>query len=299
LGVHTGNFSAGLNWDYNHQDEWLIARNIYVNGDLTFWSYAVQGSLHQDHYYVKLSTDQGATWNVLMDLSSLPPYPSSNGVNAWNTPYHADLSMYDGQTVDIAWHAVDGDGNGLWFPWAIDDCSIGADDHLQGTPAIERHRERTNRSLREVIGYDVYRKSTGATNFVKINPVPVTDTTLLDEGLPVGQYYYFVQALFSECERASNSDTIMVDHVTGVDAFADGSVSVFPNPAFRHVTVTSASAMQEVCLYGPAGNTLFCRVPSEKKKFIIDTGDLSPGLYTLRVLIDRGVTVKKICVQRD
>ena len=61
LGVHSGNYSAGLNWDYNHQDEWLIAHDIYVNGDLTFWSYAFQGSLHQDHYFVKVSVDHGAT----------------------------------------------------------------------------------------------------------------------------------------------------------------------------------------------------------------------------------------------
>ena len=74
-GAHGGNWSACVTWDYNHQDEWLIAGDIFVDGDLTFWSHAFQGSLHQDHYYVKASADGGVTWDVLLDLSAMPPYP--------------------------------------------------------------------------------------------------------------------------------------------------------------------------------------------------------------------------------
>ena len=60
-GVHSGNYSTGVSWDYYHQDEWLIAQGIEVTGALQFWSYAFQGSVHLDHYYVKVSVDNGST----------------------------------------------------------------------------------------------------------------------------------------------------------------------------------------------------------------------------------------------
>jgi len=140
LGVHSGNYSAGLNWDYSHQDEWLIIRDVNVTGNLTFWSHAYQGSIHNDHYKVELSPDGGTTWELLLDMTNLPVYPSFNGYNQWETPYEIDMTPYLGQTVDIAWHAVDGDGQGLWYSWAIDDCFIGTD-------------------LISPASYDIYRKS--------------------------------------------------------------------------------------------------------------------------------------------
>ncbi|MEI6436662.1 MAG: choice-of-anchor J domain-containing protein, partial [Bacteroidota bacterium] len=231
IGVHSGYFSAGLNWDYNHQDEWLIAENVYVNGDLTFWSYAFQGSSHLDHYYVKVSTDQGASWNVALDLSALPTYPGTNGFNDWETPYHIDLSAYTGETIDIAWHAVDGDGNGLWYPWAIDDCSIGMGDMVypgtsKNVPSIKK-----NAGLGEFIGYDVYRQTNIQNDFTLINPSPVSDTIYIDSVAQPGQYSYFIQSRFSECEYVSNSDTILIDVITGMNMQESAKILVFPNPA--------------------------------------------------------------------
>jgi hypothetical protein len=280
-GAHSGNFSAGLNWDYNHQDEWLIAHNIFVNGDLTFWSYAFQGSLHQDHYYLKVSPDQGATWDVLMDMSALPPYPGTTGVNAWTTPYHVDLSMYDGETVDIAWHAVDGDGNGLWYPWAIDDCSIGADD--QG---------------RQIIGYDIYRKGSGTNFFSKVNTDMVTDTVWYDTGLPLGQYRYFVQAQFNECANASNSDTIMVDVITGMHELNSSKISVFPNPVTDHLTITSSTELGEIRLYEASGRMVGNWFPGKKNKLTITANALHEGLYLLMVCVNHEVRNFKICVRK-
>lgn len=278
-GVHNGSFSAGLSWDYNHQDEWLIAKNIYVNGDLTFWSYAFQGSLHQDHYYIKVSPDQGTTWNVLLDMSALPPYPGPGGINEWITPYHVDLSMYDGETVDIAWHAVDGDGNGLWYPWAIDDCSIGADDHQ-----------------RPVTGYDIYRKDYGGSGFSKINTVSVTDTVWVDEDLPPGGYQYFIQTQFGECENVINSDTVMVDVITGLDVHNLSEISVFPNPVFDHVTVKSNLELGEIILFEASGRIAGTWHPEGKNTMTLYLKDLTPGIYMLMVRFGTGMKTVKICV---
>ncbi len=281
-GVHHGSYSASLNWDYNHQDEWLIAHDIYVNGDLTFWSYAFQGSTHLDHYYIMASSDNGITWNILMDLSALPAYPSANGINAWETPYHVDLSMYDGETVDLAWRAVDGDGNGLWYPWAIDDCSIGADDR----PEV-------------VTGYDIFRKHAGGGGFVKVNMEPVTDTTWTDTGLIAGLYYYYVQVQFDECSSSTPSDTVTVDVITGTGRTPEGDLRIFPNPAVNRLIVRSFSPVREVVLSDVAGRPVETWVTGSAGQVVLDVAHLPRGFYLLRVRTDKGVMTGKICLKSD
>jgi len=299
MGVHTGSYAAGLNWDYNHQDEWLIAGNIFINGDLTFWSYAFQGSTHLDHYYIMVSPDHGSTWQVLLDLSALPPYPGPSGLNAWNTPYHVDLYQFEGETVDIAWRGVDGDGNGLWYPWAIDDCSIGADDHavkLVPKPAVKPHYKAINKPGSALLGYDIYRKNTGTGGFVKLNGDPVTDTSWLDEGVSNGHYSYFIQTQFAECENASNSDTILVDVITGREENMLSGLSVFPNPAFERLTIKSGTSLDEISLYDPTGKLAGSWSPEGAKEVSINISHLRQGLYVLHVRSGKSLRTFKICL---
>jgi hypothetical protein len=225
---------------------------------------------------VKVSPDQGATWDVLLDLSALPPYPGAAGVNAWNTPYHVDLSMYEGETVDIAWHAVDGDGNGLWYPWAIDDCTIGADDGFNmGSVDLPV----------PLVGYDIYRKSPGSGAFVKINTDVVNDTTWLDPSLPLGQYRYFVQSRFSECANATNSDTVMVDIITGIESLDASQISIYPNPASGYVTITSHDELGRVELYDTSGSLKGTWISDTPHSLTIDTHALPEGLYLISLHI--------------
>ncbi|HPL23479.1 MAG TPA: carboxypeptidase regulatory-like domain-containing protein [Candidatus Cloacimonadota bacterium] len=119
---HSGSYQAGLFWDYAHQDEWLMTPQFICPpaSSLTFWSYVYLGSTHGDHYYVKVSTDNGSTWTVLWDASAL-----SGGWNYYTTPIVVDLNSYAGQEIKIAWQAIDGDGGGLWYIWCLDDIDVG------------------------------------------------------------------------------------------------------------------------------------------------------------------------------
>jgi hypothetical protein len=118
-----GTKQAGLWWSYEHQDEWLITPsfNCPPSAYLNFDSYVFYGSVNGDHYYVKISTDNGATWNVLWDASTL-----MGGWNYYTSPINIDLSIYEGMQLKIAWHADDPVTNdGLWYVWFIDDVYIG------------------------------------------------------------------------------------------------------------------------------------------------------------------------------
>ena len=127
--VHSGNYSAGLWWSLEHQDEWLISPEIFVSDStmLSFWTYGYQGSTHGDHYYVKVSTDGGTTWDIVFDLSNL-----SGGWNEWAFPYEINLSQYHGQNVNLAWHAYG--SNGIWHTWIIDDITVETLDWLTVEP---------------------------------------------------------------------------------------------------------------------------------------------------------------------
>ena len=144
---HSGTYSAGFWWSLEHQDEWLITPGITLTGSaydiyyLNFWTYGWEGSIYDDHYYVKVSTDGGSNWDILLDLSDL----TLGDWNAWDYPYEIDLSAYADETINIAWHAIDcndpGNPNypGMWYIWLIDDIEVGYVDlaaHDTGVTSI-------------------------------------------------------------------------------------------------------------------------------------------------------------------
>lgn len=118
-----GNNQSGLWWSYEHQDEWLLTPsfNCPPSAYLNFDSYVFLGSDSGDHYYVKLSTDNGNSWTVLWDASA-----QTGGWNYYDAPINIDLSLYEGMQLKIAWQADDPATNdGIWYVWFIDNIYIG------------------------------------------------------------------------------------------------------------------------------------------------------------------------------
>lgn len=118
-----GSNQAGLWWSYEHQDEWLMTPsfNCPPGAYLKFDTYSHYGSTNDDHYYVKVSTNGGSTWDILWDASTLPASD-----NFYSFPVTVDLASYSGLPIKLAFHAVDPPTNdGLWYVWFIDNIYIG------------------------------------------------------------------------------------------------------------------------------------------------------------------------------
>ncbi len=277
LGAHTGNYSAGILWDYTHQDEWLIARNISVTGNLTFWSNGFQGSTYNDHYYVKISPDGGNTWDVVMDMSALPQYPSFNGYNQWETPYVIDMTLFTGQIVDIAWHAIDGDGQGLWYSWAIDDCSIGAD-------------------ALSLPSYEIYRRNGTTGNFNLINPLPLTDTSYLDPDLPLGLYFYYVLAVNNVCSQSLPSDTIAVDVITSLDNPEAGRLKIFPIPARDYIRIQSEAAIKRITLFDMTGRAIMEISDCNQVEIELSVSDITSGLFLMQIFTTNSTVIQLVSI---
>ncbi|MEI8005478.1 MAG: choice-of-anchor J domain-containing protein [Bacteroidota bacterium] len=283
MGVHSGNYCAGLFWDYYHQDEWIIARNIYIDGNLHFWSFAYQGSAHNDHYYVQVSTDHGQSWVTMMDMSALPPFPGTGGYNHWQQPYVVDMSAFLGDAVDIAWHAVDGNNQGLWYYWGIDDCSIGSKKiHLKSGADY----------------YDVYRSEGTAGNYSKINQAPVYDTSYVDPNLPVGQYHYYVQIVNPDCTESLPSDTVMVDVMTSVPGNHSAGIRVYPNPTTGRIMVRSVQPVDRLTVTDLPGKVVMDMVRRNETETMLDLSGLSQGLYILKVFSGSSCSTVKISLTK-
>ena len=282
VGVHSGNYSAGLYWDYYRQDEWIIARNIYVNGNLKFWSLAYQGSAHGDHYYVQVSTDHGQSWVSLLDMSTLPPYAGVGGYNHWQEPYVVDMSSFLGDVVDIGWHAVDGNGQGLWYYWAIDDCTVGSKKLWlnQSEPY-----------------YDVYRNDGIGNTFSKVNSQPVSDTIYTDADLPEGLYKYYVQIVNPVCAQSLPSDTVVIDVVTSVPQInRDALIIVYPNPAFDWIDVKSGTPVTRLTMLDIMGKLIMDIQVREESEIKINLPGLPKGLYVLKIFSEKTFYTTKVAI---
>ncbi|MDZ4182746.1 MAG: carboxypeptidase regulatory-like domain-containing protein [Candidatus Cloacimonadaceae bacterium] len=226
-----GQYQAGLWWSYQHQDEWLISPLINCPPEalLGFDTYAYYGSVIGDHYYVKISVDNGNSWTVLWDASAL-----SGGWNMYDTPVSISLAQYAGLQIRLAWHAEDSiDDAGLWYVWFIDNIYLGnasgrmwlTIDKFERGNALDRNVKgrseapipgfsRSGRdnpilksSLSEVqaraqLGYRVYRLSEGQEqapgSWISLAELDLSQLCYVDQNwndLPDGRYRWAVRAL--------------------------------------------------------------------------------------------------------
>nr|MBC8527624.1 carboxypeptidase regulatory-like domain-containing protein [Candidatus Cloacimonadota bacterium] len=214
--VYEGTYSAGCWWDYGHQDEWLITPEFGVDGSSTleFWSYAYQGSTYGDHYYVRASTDGGATWSpddILLDMSAL-----TGGWNYYVTPYIIDLSAYAGEMIKLAWHAEDPpDNDGMWWAWLIDAISVTVEGELitfgssdltherHGAPVVAKVNNTPTRDGTPVEPrvirdrdfmdmYNLYRGEVSGGPYPEMIQEMYEGTEYLDTDVALGEIWYYV-----------------------------------------------------------------------------------------------------------
>ncbi len=106
----------------SHQDEWLIVRPGAGAAYMEFWYFLHPELLEvggyrdfPDHYYVNISYDNGETWEELWD--------GRWDMGAYEGVQQASLFLGDETDEDtlVAFHAVSGEEESLYFLWSVDD----------------------------------------------------------------------------------------------------------------------------------------------------------------------------------
>ncbi|MDD3104086.1 MAG: carboxypeptidase regulatory-like domain-containing protein, partial [Candidatus Cloacimonetes bacterium] len=182
-----GQFQAGLWWEYEHQDEWLISSVFLCPSDalLSFESYVFLGSEAGDNYYVKVFSESAGVWQSLWNASS-----QSGGWQEYSAPIVIDLGAYHGQQIKLAFHAEDPPENdGLRYQWFVDDIKVNS---------------ALRQSSRSLQGYRLWRLSPGAegdaSSWTAITDSPMQGLECSDpawDTLPPGNYKWAVKAEYS------------------------------------------------------------------------------------------------------
>jgi Fe-S cluster assembly iron-binding protein IscA len=278
-----GQYQAGVKWGNQGQDEWLITPEILVSGNLSFDFYGKYGSTANDHYYVKVSTDKGATWTALWDAST------QTGENTYTAPVNIDLSDYQNQLVKLAWHIVDGDNQGAWYSTFIDKINIGSEQS------------------RNLVGYKVYRNSE------EIVELDGTTLSYTDQDIQSGQQYtYHITAIYDSQEsEASNSVEISTVANEDVNELIT-EVSNYPNPFIvsngRNSEMTISFSLErpsevKIDVFNTKGQFVKTLVTSKLKtgnhniswNGMSDNGkEVSCGIYMYKITTDSKTLVKKL-----
>jgi len=99
---------------------------------LSFWSIYYLPSWAGDsfHNYIKVSTDNGASWSIVADLCQDPEYELGGSTVYsnfnWNeVPINIDLSAYSGESsVRVAWQYLHTGGESNRGIWMVDDVEL-------------------------------------------------------------------------------------------------------------------------------------------------------------------------------
>jgi len=212
----------GTNISGNYSDNnysFLYSPPIYLSGytkatlEFDSWWEIEDG---YDGGQVKISTDGGASWELLEPIGGYPCReivslggPGYSGFSGNFKHCRFDLSRYVGSTLLIGWSFKSDEG--LNFRgWYIDNVSVAEKQvllppsGLQAESGWDRkvpllwHPPQTA-SVPGFLGYNIYRSETpGTYPDMPINPLPITDTTFTDTGLVnMRTYFYRVKSLYT------------------------------------------------------------------------------------------------------
>jgi hypothetical protein len=159
----------------------------------------------------------------------------------------------------------------------------------------------------ELMGYNIWRTDeTGIPPYNQLNSSLLTDTTYTDvypDTLSVGEFYYYVTAIYNNeadnsflCESIT-SDTVFVFIGAGINEPGSGAISIYPNPATNYVTVKSDYTMSRIEVMNFTGQTVInSNVETKASKINLTT--LKAGVYFVKVTTTEGIHTVKITVMR-
>lgn len=144
--------------------------------------------------------------------------------------------------------------------------------------------------------FKVYRSVDG----VDYEEIATVDKTLREyfDNVDAGAYYYQVTAFRSYCESTpawvdENHDFVYIE-VTSVSEDVEDGFKVYPNPANTLMSV-EANGLEQVTICNVMGQVVL-RQRCDDNGMVVNTSDLTPGVYTISIKTSQGSVTKRFSV---
>ncbi|HLO90820.1 MAG: T9SS type A sorting domain-containing protein [Chloroflexota bacterium] len=141
-----------------------------------------------------------------------------------------------------------------------------------------------------LLGYNVWRNGT-------IIQSLITDTTYVNEVTVNGGYSYMVTAVYDNGE-SEPTNTVEVE-ITGVGVNSPDLIEnlrVYPNPASDIINIKADESIIKLQLVNIAGQIVY-ESNAVASETVINTSDLTQGLYMLNITSDKGTVTRKISIR--
>ena len=167
---------------------------------------------------------------------------------------------------------------------------------------------------RDILGFNVYRKEDGASNYVLYTYVEYVDgqtSYCYFDAYPnvtIGTTYdYQVTAHFAsatdECESAPAMDVAMENDyvsvlITGIDNPEASLTNVYPNPAQDVVNVTSTLPMTQLTVTNYVGQVVYNNEMNDATSVQLNTSSYQTGVYLVKIETANGVVTKRVVITK-
>ncbi len=297
-----GTYHCGLWRADEPQNEWLITPSFtcYEDCHIKWWATCRQGSDQDGHIYLKVSVDDGVTWDILWDAREL-----DNVWNSYEWEYCVDLSDYANQEIELAWNCVCADG--MNNPFFIDNITIeypgGILTFNEEDPEIRNakgHEQATVRPERSLLGYRIEREGT---TIVELQ----AETSYVDYDSNIWGCDYNIYAVYTTGEAdpytilvTANDDPTMPQCTTNL--FGNSPNPFNPETCIEFSIASDSRVGIEV--YNTRGQRVKTLTDTRYEKgehHVLWRGDddaghsVSSGIYFYRMTVDgKSVGVKKM-----
>lgn len=134
----------------------------------------------------------------------------------------------------------------------------------------------------------------GSDHSTQVNPMHVYAAT---------GWYTVTLKVFNGCTDFSISLPINVDLTTGIVTLDKNAAEVvlYPNPSRDYITIDNKSdhiKMEEVMVFNTLGAVVYTQKSAGAKQHRLSVSNLAAGIYTVRVLTDKGFVIRKFEVLR-
>ncbi len=140
-----------------------------------------------------------------------------------------------------------------------------------------------------LLGYNLYRDGE-----IILEAYPGTD--YFDGDVDAGILYeYYLTALYDVGESPP-TQTLYLEIPDGIEEVAQDAVQLYPNPAGEQLNISSELEILSINLYDVKGVNIF-KIDESGTNFQINTSHLKPGVYTLQLETEKGLSVHKLVIR--